>query len=156
MESSPAHAEVSKSTIPVLNRLISVCKDGEYGFATAAEAVRTPACKTLLTAYARQRRHFAAELQAAVLRVGGRPEQAGTIAGRLHREWMDLVAKLFERRDARTVLAECERGDENALRAYDQALRLVFEPEAEAMLRRQRDAVRAVKQSLRSLRTDSY
>ena len=47
---------MARNTIPVLNRLISICKDGYFGFLTAANDVGTPACRTLFLTYAEQRK----------------------------------------------------------------------------------------------------
>ena len=107
--------------ISVLNGLIETCRDGQEGFRTAAEGVRGAGMRELFQGYARQRAAFAGELQDEVRRLGGEPEQTGSLVASLHRGWMGLRAAL-EGGDERAIAAECERGEEVAMSAYRSAL----------------------------------
>jgi uncharacterized protein (TIGR02284 family) len=138
-------------TIPVLNHLITVCKDGELGFRSAAEDVGSPACRDLFFTYAQQRAQFVAELQNAVRKLGAQPEEDGSITGLLHREWMDVRSR-FARQNMNAVISEVERGEDVAMRAYRDALRLLLTEEARELLTRQFEAVRTAHENVRSLR----
>ena len=113
----PSDAEV----VSTLNGLIETCRDGQGGFRTAAEGVRSAELRELFHGYAGQRAGFAGELQDEVRRLGGDPEREGSIVGSLHRGWMGLRAAL-EGGDERAILSECERGEDAALEAYRAAL----------------------------------
>ena len=49
--------------ISVLNNLIETCKDGEYGFKTAAEGVSDTDTRSLFQQFSQQRAGMARELQ---------------------------------------------------------------------------------------------
>ncbi len=104
-----------------LNGLIETCRDGQEGFRTAAAGVKSAELRELFERYSHQRASFADELQDEVRRIGGEPEQTGSLVGSLHRGWMGLRAAV-EGDDDRGVVSECERGEEAALADYRAAL----------------------------------
>ena len=108
-------------TIGVLNNLIETCRDGQEGFQEAAENVVRSDIKQLFTEAAMQRARFLGELQAEVRALGGDPAEAGSVAGALHRAWID-VKGTFSGRDEESILAEAERGEDSAVEAYRDAL----------------------------------
>ncbi len=128
----PSDAEV----ISTLNRLIETCRDGREGFRTAAEGVRSVELRELFQTYARQREGFVSELQDEVRRLGGEPEQTGSLVATLHRGWMGLRAAL-EGDDDRAVVSECERGEEVALDTYRSTLGTDMPVSVRAMVERQ-------------------
>ncbi len=128
----PSDAEV----ISTLNSLIETCRDGQEGFRTAAEGVRGAELRELFHNYARQRADFAGELQDEVRRLGGDPEQTGSLVASLHRGWMGLRAAL-EGEDDRAVVGECERGEDVALATYRTALDRDMPASVRAMVERQ-------------------
>jgi uncharacterized protein (TIGR02284 family) len=71
--------------------------------------------------YADERGRFALELRRALHRAGAAPT-GGSTAGALHRAWIEARAKLTHGKAAGLV-AECARGEEAALRAYQEAIR---------------------------------
>ncbi|MBV9923437.1 MAG: PA2169 family four-helix-bundle protein [Acidobacteria bacterium] len=107
--------------ISTLNGLIETCRDGQEGFRTAAEGVRGAELRELFGRYSQQRAAFAGELQTEVRRLGGDPENTGSLVASLHRGWMGLRAAL-EGGDERAIVSECERGEGVALEAYRDAL----------------------------------
>lgn len=108
--------------ISTLNNLIETCKDGQEGFRTAAEGVRNSELKTLFLTYSQQRAQFAGDLQNVVLRLGGDPEKSGSVAATLHRGWIDIKSAVTGE-DEGAVIAECERGEDSAVRNYEEALK---------------------------------
>lgn len=125
-----------EEVISTLNNLIETCRDGQEGFRTAAEGVKSAELRELFHGYARQRANFAGELQDEVRRLGGDPERSGSIVASLHRGWMGLRAAL-EGNDDRAVVSECERGEEVALAAYRSALNIDMPANVRAMVERQ-------------------
>jgi uncharacterized protein (TIGR02284 family) len=108
--------------ISCLNNLIETCKDGENGFKTAADGVGRADLKTLFNTFAQQRAQFAAELQNEVRRIGGDAEKTGSVAASLHRGWIDLKSAVTGK-DDNAILAECERGEDSAVKNYEEAAR---------------------------------
>ena len=107
--------------ISTLNGLIETCKDGQEGFTTAAEGIERSDLKSLFYEFAQQRSQFAGELQSLVQSLGGDPENTGSIAGTLHRGWIDIKSAVMGKDEA-SILNECERGEDSAKNAYKSAL----------------------------------
>ena len=108
--------------ISTLNNLIETCKDGQQGFQKAAEVVKNSELKTLFHTYAQQRAQFASELQTEVRRLGGDPEQTGSVAASIHRGWINIKSAVMGA-DEGAVVSEAERGEDAAVRNYQDALR---------------------------------
>jgi uncharacterized protein (TIGR02284 family) len=109
------------NVISTLNNLIETCKDGENGFRTAADGIKSGELKTLFLTYAQQRAQFAGELQNEVLRAGGEPEKSGSVAATLHRGWIDIKSAVTGE-DEGAIISECERGEDSAVKNYQEAL----------------------------------
>jgi uncharacterized protein (TIGR02284 family) len=139
--------------IDVLNTLIEVSKDGEFGFSTCAEYARSPALRTLLQRRADDCGEAARELQVAVQRHGGRPQADGSVAGSLHRGWVAARSMLSGYRDE-TILEECERGEDLALRQYADAIANPLPADLHAMLQRHLAGVSRTHDQIRRLRDE--
>jgi uncharacterized protein (TIGR02284 family) len=111
----------TSSIASVLNSLIETCKDGQNGFRDAAENVGNSDLKALFSEYSMQRQQFVTELQSLTASLGESAEDSGSVAGALHRGWIDLKAALTSRED-HAILAECERGEDSAVSEYRDAL----------------------------------
>jgi uncharacterized protein (TIGR02284 family) len=111
-----------KETISTINDLIETLKDGQEGFRQAAEAVEDPELKSLFHEYSLQRSRFAGELQSEALRLGeSKPEDSSSAAGAMHRTWINLKSAIAKR-DNHAILAECERGEDSAVKEYEEAM----------------------------------
>jgi uncharacterized protein (TIGR02284 family) len=143
-------ADSVDETSSTLNQLIQTCKDGEKGFAAAAEAVSDPNLRHLFQSYSQQRSEFAAELELEVRRMAKEPSQEGHMAAALHRGWMDLKAAVSGR-DEGAVIAECERGEDLAVKAYQQALNAPIPADLRAMVERQFIKIQEAHDQVRSL-----
>jgi uncharacterized protein (TIGR02284 family) len=109
------------NAISTLNNLIETCKDGQQGFEAAAEGVKTSDLKTLFSTYSHQRAEFAGELQSEVRRLGGDAARTGSFAASLHRGWINIKSAVTGEDEA-AVISECERGEDSAVRNYEDAL----------------------------------
>jgi len=103
--------------IDALNELIETCKDGEYGFRSCAEHVKSAELATLLVRRANDCRRATVELQGRVTAFGASPNSGGSVTGALHRGWVALRSTLSSFDDL-AVLKECERGEDVAARSY--------------------------------------
>ncbi|HEV2762351.1 MAG TPA: PA2169 family four-helix-bundle protein [Pyrinomonadaceae bacterium] len=111
----------NSDVISTLNGLIETCRDGQKGFQQAADGVNSGELKQLFLEISRQRASFLGELQDEVRRLGGDPEQTGSVAAALHRGWMDIKSAVTGE-DEGAIIRECERGDEAAVESYREAL----------------------------------
>ena len=111
----------NKEAISVLNDLIETSKDGQEGFKSCAEDIKHPELKALFVKRSADCATAAAELQAQVRALGGDPETSTSVAGDLHRRWVD-VKSIFTGKDEEAVFNEAERGEDHALKAYKEAL----------------------------------
>ena len=109
------------NVISTLNGLIETCRDGQNGFQTAAEGITNSELKTLFHGYSQQRAQFVGELQTEVRRLGGDPENMGSVAATLHRGWINIKSTVTGKDDS-AIIAECERGEDSAVSAYRDAL----------------------------------
>jgi uncharacterized protein (TIGR02284 family) len=107
--------------ISTLNDLIETSKDGEYGFKICAEDVKDMELKQVLAAAAQRCGEGAKELQEQVRLLGGDPDKQSSVAGTLHRAWVDIKAAITGK-DEQAVLEECERGEDVAKKTYEKAL----------------------------------
>jgi len=104
----------------------------------------------LFNTYARQRAQFAAELQAEVRRVGGDPERTGSSAGAMHRGWINLKAAVTGGDDG-AIIAECERGEDSAVKNYHEAQQAGLPRDVQAIVEQQYMHVQAAHDRIRDL-----
>lgn len=104
-------------TLSILRELAALCRQGERGYASAAEAVGNGPLRDSLRQYGRQRKRLASELEAHVHRLAGEQVPA---AVRLFGAWADL-ATLGTRDDA-AILAECARSEAITRERFERAL----------------------------------
>jgi uncharacterized protein (TIGR02284 family) len=111
--------ESTQEVIAILSRLQEACKEGQEGYAAAANAIRNTDLKKLFKTYSRQRGQFVDELRAELRRLGGTSEKSAG-AGSVHKGWFTRSGSPAE--DEGVVIAECERGEDRAVKAYEDAL----------------------------------
>ena len=138
-------------TIATLNNLIETCKDGELGFKTAAEGLKSADIKQKFLEYSRQRAEMVRDLQAEVRRLGGDPEKSGSVSGSLHRGWLDIKS-VITGKDDHAIVAEAERGEDVAKTVYENALKEALPSTVLAVVQQQAIKVRQVHDQVRNLR----
>ncbi|SEM63052.1 conserved hypothetical protein [bacterium A37T11] len=113
---------ISKTT-EILNDLIEINNDRIEGYTRAiedSEAIDVD-LKTLFEYYIQQTKGFNRDLSAEVSKLGEAPEEGTRMSGKLHRLWLDVKAK-FTGSDRKSILEECERGEDASKEAYTEAL----------------------------------
>lgn len=138
-------------TLDTLNNLIETAKDGEYGFRTSAEYLRSPEIKQSFMQRAEECRSAAAELQSLVRSLGGDAETSGSASGAVHRGWVAVKGTLSGYSD-KAILEETERGEDIALSAYRSALEEDLPPEVRSVVERQYEGVKRNHAQVRTLR----
>lgn len=143
----PSNEEVVAS----LNNLIETCRDGQEGFRTAAGGVKRADLREIFHDYSRERASFVGELQDEVRRLGGEPEQTGSLVASLHRGWMGLRAVL-EGGDDAAVVSECERGEDVALSNYRAAMGTDMPASVRSIVERQFAAIKKAHDRVNNLK----
>lgn len=141
-------------TIGVLNDLIETSKDGEEGFRTCAGDVKNVELKSLFSNRARECAAAAQELQVMVLGLGGKPEDETSVAGDLHRRWVDLKS-LVTGKDEKAILNECERGEDVAKKRYSSALEKELPFNVRELVQRQYAGVLRNHDQIKALRNNA-
>jgi len=137
--------------VSTLNELIETCKDGEDGFRTCADGVKNPALKIFFEEKAKRCALGAAQLAAKVRDLGGDPEQSSSTSGMLHRFWVNIRTTIAGM-DDEAVLDECERGEDSAKQAYEEALRQDLPPDVRVMIAKQYQEVKSNHDRVRDMR----
>jgi uncharacterized protein (TIGR02284 family) len=119
MSTDPITYDIANALI--LNACIKACADGEKGYAAAAADANDTDLKILLQRFSDQRAAFVLQLEEMMRSNGTFPDAKPSVAGAVHRGWVDLRMAIGGRNDF-TILEECARGDRAALHAYERAL----------------------------------
>ena len=108
--------------IRTLNGLIATTIDSVDGYRTSAQDVENSRFAELFTARASERSSVAEQLRAEVKRLGGNPEDDGTILGAGHRAFVNLKSAVTSR-DDQAIVNEVERGEDHIKAKYEEALK---------------------------------
>jgi uncharacterized protein (TIGR02284 family) len=142
----------------VLNDLVRINNDRVVGYEKAVDELKDEDAdlKTLFQRYISESRQFAQELTLEVSRLGGDAADGTTNSGKIYRIWMDLKATVGGH-DRKTVLANCEFGEDAAQKAYDTALNsdVEFEPSIRDLVVRQKAVLKSGHDEVKRLR-DMY
>jgi uncharacterized protein (TIGR02284 family) len=140
----------NSSAITTLNTLIAICHDGESGFKTAADAVKTTHVKNLFERFSRQRAEMARELETEVRKLGGTPSSGGSVTGAIHHGWMNIKS-LVTGGDESAIIAEAERGEDAAKAAFQGALKDPLPAGARELIEQQAAIVKVAHDEVRAL-----
>jgi uncharacterized protein (TIGR02284 family) len=138
-------------TLAMLKDLLETSKDGERGFALAAKDNREPGVVDVLKEGEESCRAAAVELQDQVRLLGGAPEDGETVKAPMYRGWVSFKAVAISR-DTKSILEECERGEDYAKARYENAMRTELPESLRATLERQYQRVIAIHGRVRMLR----
>ncbi len=147
--------ETTEKAIDVLNDLIGINNDRVAGFEKAGKDLENGDLdlKAIFSNLADESRSYSAELAAAVRQHGGKAETGSSASGAIHRAWIDVKAT-FSGHDRKSILEECERGEDAIKKAYqsalapDNGLNLEFV----ALVRRQKAGIDAGHDQIKALR----
>ncbi|MBS3021635.1 hypothetical protein DJFAAGMI_04409 [Comamonas sp. PE63] len=141
----------NSTVIDTLNELIENCKDGEYGFTSAAEHARTEALKQEFRSRADDCHKGARELQELVRQLGGKSVDDGTLAGAAHRGWVAVKGVLAGYSDL-SMLEEAERGEDTAVERFRMALTKDLPPNVRSVVQHQFEGAKRNHLQIRTLR----
>ena len=141
----------------VAKELVETLKDGERGFARAAEKLRDgdhPEWAGTLQRLSEQRRDFHREIVALGHDYGEDVDEGGTLAATLHRGWISLKDALTGD-DATGVLKAASTGEDHAVTEYEKALQQDLSAGFREVVSRQHMAVRAARDEVAALQVDA-
>jgi uncharacterized protein (TIGR02284 family) len=145
----------NEKVITVLNDLIRINHDRVVGYEKALDELKEGDAdlKTLFQRYITESRQYGQELTQEVTRLGGDPADGTTNSGKIYRVWMDLKAAITGH-DRKTVLNNCEFGEDAAQKAYDTALNsdVELEPSLRDLVVRQKAALKVGHDEVKRLR----
>ena len=140
----------------ILNDLIEINNDRVVGYQKAIDELKEEDSdlKTVFVEMIGQSHTHKAALAQEVQVLGADAETGTTASGKIYRAWMDIKA-VFSGHDRKTVLANCEFGEDAAQKAYKMALKddelpahissLVFEQQQ--TLKASHDRIKALRDS---------
>lgn len=100
-----------------INSLIAATLDSAEGYYAAAEAAKSSRFTHLFQTRARERRALVLTLQAEVLRLGGKPDDAGTVLGAAKR-WFVSLKNIMAGSDA-SIVTEVEAGEDHVKGVFE-------------------------------------
>jgi len=104
-----------------LNELLEKNFDAEAGYKQAKEQVNNAALKGFFDAQAQERYNFGHEIKSEIRNLGESPEKGTSVAGDLHRTWMNMKAT-FSDDNQGAVLEEAIRGEKAAIENYNEII----------------------------------
>ncbi len=143
------------ATTAILNELIQTLKDGENGYATALTDVEDHDLKDTFKKYAAQRDGFLTALEDQAHKLNIHVEERSSVVGTAHRAWINIKAAVTSK-DRHAVLAECERGEDYAVAAFQKAVQAEALPtELKTLVQHQYNDIKAAHDAIRGLRDAS-
>jgi uncharacterized protein (TIGR02284 family) len=107
--------------ISTLNDLIGTTYDSVNGYAEAAKNSNNQRFVALFNARAVERDAAIRTLRSEVIRLGGKPDDNGTILGGAHRMFMNLKS-VVTGRDEAAIIAEVEQGEDHIEAKFEDAI----------------------------------
>lgn len=140
--------------VDVLNDLLENSRDGEYGFRTCAEEVKSASLKQLFTDRAASCGQAASELAQLILAYGGKPAEGGSASGAVHRGWVHVKGMVGANSEL-SMLEECERGEDAAVARYRKALKQNLPVDVRAVVERQAEGAQRNHDQIKLLRDEA-
>lgn len=110
-----------KNTIDDLFELLEKNYDSQKGFVIAENATKNIQLRKFLKKQAGQKDTFVEELTNLLISLNALPEEKGTVAGKVHRAWMNFQTA-FTNNIEETILKECLRWEKETEREYVERL----------------------------------
>ncbi|MEO7563766.1 MAG: PA2169 family four-helix-bundle protein [Sphingomicrobium sp.] len=129
--------------ITALNTLTATTIDSVKGYEDSAKNVDSDRLRELFRKRADERQQVVEQLRSEVRRLGGNPEDDGSIMGKTHQVFEDIKAAITGR-DEKAIINEVERGEDYIKGKYEAVLK------SDALSGECRSAVEQAFQSVRS------
>ena len=147
--------ERNEKTIGVLNDLIRINNDRIEGYERAVRETNEGDMdlRNIFNRMALESRNYTRELTEQVSRLGGEPASGTTASGKIYRVWMDIKSG-FSGSERKSVLEECEFGEDAAQKAYDKALAADndLSPEVRTLIQHEKMSLKTSHDTIKSYR----
>lgn len=111
----------STSPAETLNDLLTSAYDAEQGYTVASEHSENQTLKDWLLENAQERKDFGHRIKSHLAELGAEPERGASLSGKIHQAFIKLRAAVNKENDL-AIVAECIRGENQALKDYQNAL----------------------------------
>ncbi len=139
----------------VLNDLIKINYDRIEGYRKAAEESKEfdISLHEVFRGMADESRRNVSELTQLVRGSGSEVESGSTTMGKIYRAWMDVKA-VFTGKDRKAILSSCEFGEDQAQKAYDEALKADAEIDTDTrqLIMAQKDVLKSNHDEIKRMR----
>lgn len=146
--------ETTTVTIENLNDLIQIHNDRTVGYERALKDLKDEdtELRNVFTNMVNESHQFKMELATEVAALGGEIETGTTLSGKIHRAWMSMIDS-FSSKTAKSVLENCEFGEDATLKAYEAALNDDTLPSyVREIISRQQTVMQAAHDKIKALR----
>ena len=107
--------------ISTLNTLIATTIDSINGYEESAHNIANERFREIFRQRASERQEVVEQLRAEVRRLGGDPEDSGSLLGKAHQRFADVKAAITGR-DEKSIINEIERGEDHLKEKWQSAL----------------------------------
>lgn len=136
-----AHEDNHEDLVNNLQELLKKNYDAERGFKESFEDIEEGHLRQFLKKQAVLRAHFATQLDQEIRELNEQPEENGSVAGDLHRTWIDFKSAIFGQKEE-AVLKEIIRGEKASLDEYNDKLKdFNFPPKISEILENQKKQI---------------
>ena len=135
-----------------LNGLVKINNNRVEGYQKVAEEIKDESLRVVFENMMNESVNFAETLGSYVQDFGGTPATEGTLAGIIHKGWLNVKDAIMGS-DREALLESCEFGDKAAIEAYETALAtdvMAQQPELRGVLNGQKSSL---EQSLRVIQS---
>lgn len=146
--------ETTTAKTEILNDLIKINNDRIEGYERAMKELKDADSdlKQLFTDMIRESHSYKMELATELSASGADTDSGTTNSGKIYRAWMDVKA-IFTGHDRKTILSNCEFGEDAAQKAYKSALKDEDLPEyLHSMISDQKDKLKKSHDKIKALR----
>ena len=143
-----------EKTTEVLNDLVKINNDRIAGYQKAIQESKTEDAdlKVLFSNMIRESEQYKAALTSEIMALGDPVDSGTTNSGKIYRAWMDIKA-VFTGHDRKSILENCEFGEDAAQKAYKTALQDEdLTAEIRALILEQQVSLRASHDKIKALR----
>ncbi|WP_281847736.1 ferritin-like domain-containing protein [Olleya namhaensis] len=141
----------NKELVNTLQDLLQKNYDAEAGYKQVMQKTENQPLKNWMQQKALQRNTFATELDFQIRKHNAEPKASGTLAGDLHRGWINVKSTLTSDTDE-ALLEECIRGEKASLTEYEEKLeRFNEDSEIKTIIQTQLTTVRSALNTVKKL-----
>lgn len=146
--------ETKENAVEVLNDLVEINNDRIAGYERAIEETEMEDAdlKAIFAQMATESRQYKQALTDLIVSLGATPERGTTASGKIYRAWMDVKAT-FTGNSRKSILENCEFGEDAAQKAYRSALEEEDLPaQIRELLMRQQQALKLSHDKIKMMR----